>query len=557
MRDYSNDAMGELASELCSGLNRLRKGYVDSAEQLLNTIEQDQEYPYEFVVFKLTAYRPKSSGGPRCVFDGATLSEDLVKLILDVSKNSEIRTSDYSEKVYTNKSLSQYLDVSEKTIGRWRKKRLPARSMIFPDERRRLGFLQSSVDRYCQENRKQVTRSSKFAQMSDSEKKEIIAAARKIVGNEELGLSDVARRIAKSTGRSVEAIRYTIRNHDSSNPDSRIFSGATESLSDEDRWRLFGSYMNGVSVSTLAERYHRKRSSIYRIVNEMRASQLADKKITYVHNEIFDDPSAENEIMAPLERVVEEESEKKKHRVKPPADFPPYLKNLYKFPLLSPAEEQHIFRQYNYIKYKADKLRDKILEPRVSAKGLKDIDNLLIQANVLKNRIVRSNLRLVVSIATKATKHLSGSLSLFELISDGNLSLMRAVEKFDYAKGFRFSTYASWAIIKNYARSVPKEKYQLDRFSTGHEELLDVVTSLRTYDPSENDNFELKESIGVLLDHLSPRERTILVDHYGLGDSSDTMTFQQLGDRLGISKERVRQIEIQALGKLKDITDSH
>jgi len=177
---------------------------------------------------------------------------------------------------------------------------------------------------------------------------------------------------------------------------------------------------------------------------------------------------------------------------------------------------------------------------------------LLLQANLVKNRLTRANLRLVVSIAKK---HIHGPLSLFELISDGNLSLMRAVEKFDYAKGYRFSTYASWAISRNYARSVPKEKYQLDRFSTGHEDILDIATSLGSYNPNKDSRSELRESIDMLLNHLSPRERTIIVDHYGLEEDSDPKTFEQLGGQLGISKERVRQIEIQALNKLKDIAD--
>jgi RNA polymerase sigma factor (sigma-70 family) len=147
----------------------------------------------------------------------------------------------------------------------------------------------------------------------------------------------------------------------------------------------------------------------------------------------------------------------------------------------------------------------------------------------------------------------SGPLNLFELISDGNVSLMRAVEKFDFARGFRFSTYASWAIMRNFARSVPKERYQLDRFSTGHEEVLDIAAGLRSYDPEEENLSELRESITVMLDHLSARERTILINHYGLDESASPKTFDQLGQQLGISKERVRQIEIQALDKLRAI----
>ncbi|MCK4601167.1 MAG: sigma-70 family RNA polymerase sigma factor, partial [Phycisphaerae bacterium] len=141
----------------------------------------------------------------------------------------------------------------------------------------------------------------------------------------------------------------------------------------------------------------------------------------------------------------------------------------------------------------------------------------------------------------------------FELISDGNLSLMKAVEKFDYFRGYRFSTYASWAIIRNFARSVPKERYQLDRFATGHDEVLDIAASLRSYDPNELNLPELRESIDAVFTHLTPRERTILTDHYGLDEHRQAKTLNQLSRSLGVSKERVRQIEIQALKKLRKI----
>ena len=82
---------------------------------------------------------------------------------------------------------------------------------------------------------------------------------------------------------------------------------------------------------------------------------------------------------------------------------------------------------------------------------------------------VGSFARTFVSSWRLPKKHAYGGRNLFELISDGNVSLMRAVEKFDYSRGFKFSTYASWAIIKNFARTIPAENTHRDRFVTGHE----------------------------------------------------------------------------------------
>ena len=89
-----------------------------------------------------------------------------------------------------------------------------------------------------------------------------------------------------------------------------------------------------------------------------------------------------------------------------------------------------------------------------------------------KNQIVQANLRLVVSIAKR---HVSASDDFFGLVSDGNMSLIRAVEKFDYARGNKFSTYASWAIMKNFARTIPDEFKHRDRFRTSHDEMFDCA----------------------------------------------------------------------------------
>src|SRR6056297_4135218 len=96
------------------------------------------------------------------------------------------------------------------------------------------------------------------------------------------------------------------------------------------------------------------------------------------------------------------------------------------------------------------------------------IEQLYEQAVKTKNQIVQANLRLVVSIAKR---HMNSTDDFFGLISDGNMSLIRAVEKFDYSRGNKFSTYATWAIMKNFARTIPKEYKHRDRFRTSGEEM--------------------------------------------------------------------------------------
>jgi RNA polymerase sigma factor (sigma-70 family) len=544
MRQYVNSALEELARELAAGLARLKRGYVDAAEALVQIIDPRKEYPYEFVVYRLTGYRRrgKQAGAP---MSGESVIADLLRLMLDVCDSAAIRCEDYAEAVCDTPRLATRFGVSEKTVQRWRKRGLAARRLIFPDGRRRIAFLESSVAWFVRHRQTQVLRSVKFTQMTAEERGEVIRRAMRMTRFTPCTLSDVARRIASRTGRAVETVRYTIRKHDAEHPRQAVFPKAGAPLGERERTAIYRSFLRGAPVPVLAERHRRTRSSIYRIVNEMRARQIVERDISYVYNPQFDLPNADELILG-----AGDDGSAARAAARAPADLPPYLRALYDVPLLTPQRERELFRRYNYLKFKADRLRKQIDLRRISAATLRRVETYLLQANVVKNRIIRANLRLVVSIAKK---HMGGPQTLFELVSDGNVSLMRAVEKFDYARGNRFSTYASWAIMRNFARSVPRERYQLDRFSTGHDEILDIAAGLRSYDPTEVNIAELRESIDVVLTHLSPTERRIVIDHYGLDESRPQRTFEQLGRHLGMSKERVRQIEARALKKLRKI----
>ncbi|MCP4379766.1 MAG: sigma-70 family RNA polymerase sigma factor [bacterium] len=550
MRKYTNNCMEELAGELCAGLKRLRRGYIDAAELMIRMIESDRTYPFEFIFFRLTGYRPPPGQVSAGVLQGKGLLSDLQSLMFDVCDSFELLTTDYDGFVYDTPSLARRFNISTKTVQRWRRRGMPSRRLIFPDGKRRVAFLESSVQWFTDNHLRDVSRSVRFTQMSPVERDDIIRRAKRMVTFTSCKLSDVSRRIARKTGRAAETIRYTIRNYDLKHSNNTIFATMPNPLGDREKASIYRSFLRGIPVPMLAEKYRRKRGSIYRIVNEMRAKQLLNRPINFIASEEFELPDADDLILGTKQGKKSIKTATSSRATKVPAGLPPYLQALYDVPLLGAEGERELFRRYNYLKYKADKLRSEIDIDHVRTQQLKEIETFLVRANVVKDRIIRSNLRLVVSIAKK---HIGGAQTLFELISDGNVSLMRAVEKFDYSRGFRFSTYASWAIMRNYARSVPKERYQLDHFATGHDEVLNIAASLRTYDPNELNMSELRESIGVILAQLSSVERLIVTDHFGLDADVPPKTLESLGRELGISKERVRQIEIQAIRKLRDI----
>ena len=178
-----------------------------------------------------------------------------------------------------------------------------------------------------------------------------------------------------------------------------------------------------------------------------------------------------------------------------------------------------------------------------------EIEHLHEQIVATNNQITRCNLRLVVSIAKK---RVTPDQNFFELVSDGNVSLLRAIEKFDYARGNKFSTYASWAIMKNYARTIPGEYRQRDRFRTSHDELFDATQEKRA-NPTLEEALQKDRltKIQRVLKRLDDRERQIIVGRFGLDHSQEPRTLKQVGAELGVTKERIRQIEARALSKLR------
>ena len=539
---YLNSTLRQLRDQQVRFAPRDKKlEQVNRAEKLLTELDPQRNYTYEYLCYRITDYRPEAT--PKVSLSGEEAQHDLRLFVEDVSEAANMRAEEAGEQVHTVEELSKMFNVSTKTISRWREQGLVSRRFIFDGRRKRVGFLHSSVNRFVNQNKRRVQRGAGFSQVSDEEKGDMVERARRLADAGGCP-SEIARRVARHMNRSVETVRYTLRQFDKENPTLAIFPDMTGVLTDEAKRRIYQQHRRGESVEALARRHCRTRTTIYRIVNELRAKQIMELPLDFIPNDTFSKPNIEKQILSPMPVVA---TPTKKTRG--PAGLPPYLASLYEVPLLTREQEYHLFRKFNYLKFKAGKIRAKIDPAHARTTDMNQIEHLYEEAVKVKNQIVQANLRLVVSIAKR---HISGTEDFFGLVSDGNMSLIRAAEKFDFARGNKFSTYASWAIMKNFARTIPDEFKQRDRFRATPEELFTAHQDQRTDQIGQEAAQALRErQVEKILSRLDEREQQIIISRFGLDHSVEPLTLKEVGGEMGVTKERIRQIESRAMNKLR------
>ncbi|ADG66963.1 RNA polymerase sigma factor, sigma-70 family [Planctopirus limnophila DSM 3776] len=218
--------------------------------------------------------------------------------------------------------------------------------------------------------------------------------------------------------------------------------------------------------------------------------------------------------------------------------------------LLAPDEENYLFLWMNFCRYQAEAARKKLAKSPASDAYFAQYNLWLNKSITARNQIVQANLRLVVALARKCC----GSIEqLAELVSEGVMPLIRSVELFDISLGNRFSTYATWAVRNQMHRHFKKVQTWNEHTTAYIHEALEQFEDFRS--PVETQPGESQEAcqreLTSLLETLSDRERAVIAARFGLDGQPRGQSLSEISGRIGLSKERVRQIVLKALDKLK------
>ncbi len=461
---FNISAIADLLQDLRYAPSATRKRELDAAEMFVRTIDPAQNYPVDFVVFSITAYRPEVDSPALLI--GEALIRDLVIFIELLSASLAFGVKEYEPRVPLAPSeVEKYLNVSTSTVYRYRKQGLVAHRVRISEDKTQLIFFKDAIDWFRAKHSRKVKKAQQFTRIDAATHKRLIHRAKRYRESANLSLHDISKRLARKFDRSKEAIRLLLLQYDQKHPEQPIFQKATI-LNDRESALILRAHDMVVPVRFLTQRLGKNRVTIHRHTQCARVERLRQWELKYLTLSTFLLDDAEEILLSsiavtkgfPTSSALGGEAQ----------DWVDRARQTKK-----PIEEEVTawFGAMNYLLYSVDGFRRQFDQHHPSAAAIDVIETRMRWSTILKQRILNAHMRTM--LATLEV-HITGPLlecpgktviRLHQLVADASLNAVQSYDpsgqqpSFALYLGFRLRQILATAPI---TRSRAKVQYRKD-----------------------------------------------------------------------------------------------
>ena len=272
-----------------------RRRQMDNAEKLIADIDPQQNFPEDFIIFRLTGYRSDRIEEPVTLV-GQALLPDLVNLVQVLSESLELEPTYGGRTALTMEQVASRMNVSSKTIQRYRKLGLVCHYIDFGDGLKKLACFNDALERFMSGHAPRLEKAAGFSRIDPALERQIIEQARSLRQSSRLSLNEAAEMIAKEHGRAHETIRMLLRRHDR-RAEQPIFADIGP-LTEKQITLLHRAWRLGIDPGHMAARFAKTKSTVHRAINRRRAELLRTVRLRWNHLPTFNLPDSEQVILA-------------------------------------------------------------------------------------------------------------------------------------------------------------------------------------------------------------------------------------------------------------------
>lgn len=523
--------------------------FIDRADKLIASIRPNALYSVAGAIHFITTGKKDTEANGQAVA-GSALIHDLCRLAEYVTRRSRLSSKHLREDYYTPAQVAEELCVREKSVRDWRTEGLITLPILFSDGRRHLVVLKSVFDRFVKQNAAVIPGQQIEGNFNDEQRLKIVGRAWEIVTlDKSVSLYRAAAKIAGEMNLEPKAVRAALRLANSKLPaEAKLFSEyADDNISERNR-EIINLSTEGASRREIARMFQCSAVDVGAVLRKGWVLTCKAEVVKFIDSELFDDPEEVKKLLRAPAPDAQGNSANPGH-VQSTGGYVLHGNTS----VLSTEDERMLSRKHNYLKGKFIRELGEVDPELVTSSEQKRLRRMYCDSFEPRSEFINRNIPLGISVARLEERKGRTRLNFDELMSECHFGLLRAADGFDASRGFKFSTYGVNSLRRNLQRALAKDSKIAQRYSDESEVIIALAEDRRSDANGNLDSAGIMEMLHSALSELEPRERYVLEHRYGISNGGIGQTLDEIGEHFGVTKERVRQIQVRAERKLKEM----